>query len=250
MELTYDWKNFQSLFYSKRRLLGPGSESLAPIYLVIDQRVIISASAEGEDLSDWVGATYDEILLDFGHRDVILYDRAKVDQCMNQSLEFEHYYDQIQSLRQECPSQLMTHGRFKSHLDLIHKHFLLFALQSWWHKVFPSSYGIYIRLDDGGGLSLLLIMQRGRVKSFYVPDLSSMIPDRRKHPLDIVKYLSERTLVPVQGLFLSTQEWAEWSEMANPWPKIASTLKAHPNKLVPFKWGLASLIANKAYFGF
>jgi hypothetical protein len=88
------------------------------------------------------------------------------------------------------------------------------------------------------------------VDSFHIPDLTGALVERKRTPNDIVKYLSERYLVPVQGLFLTSAEWMEWSESSNPWPKIAKALKGSRAKLAPFKWSLATLIAIRAYFGF
>ncbi len=247
MELSYDWKNFQSLFYIKRTLSS--TATFGPIYLVTDGRMIVSVLSEGEDLNDWIGSTTDEMVAELGHREVIQFDREKVDEWMDHASGLEHFYDQIQYLRNDSQPQWVTKNKLKQNSFWMHEHFLLFAVRSWWSQLVPSTYGIYIRLDEGRGLSLFLIVQRGRVQSFHVPDLSSMIPDRRKYPSDIVKYLSGHYLVPVQGLFLSTKEWFEWSEMAHPWPKIAAAVHSQHNKLVPFNWGLAFLIATRSYFG-
>jgi len=247
MELIYDWKSFQSLFYVKKGL--PAPESSGSIYLVADGRVVVSAFSEGEDLSDWVGATYDEVLAEFSHRDLVLFSREKVDKWMSASVSLPHFYDQIRFLRSEAKPDLVTRSQLRGQELVSQGHFLLEVLQTWWHKVLPSTYGIYIRLDGPQGAALLMVVQRGRLKSFHVPDLSSMIPERRKHPGDVVKFLSERHLVPVQGLFLTSEEWGEWSRLSNPWPKIASTLKSNRSKLVPFKWSIATLIVMRTYFG-
>lgn len=248
MELSYDWKNFQSFFYSKRK--SAASELLGPIYLVTDRKVIVSALSEGEDLSDWIGATYDELLAEASHRQFILFDRTQVDQSVGKACSLKHYYDQIRFLQNEAKPTPLVHGKVKSAEVLLPKHFLLFAIQSWWSKFLPSTYGIYIRLKgEMGEQSLFITVQKKQVLSFQVPDLSSMIPDRRKHPQDVVRFLSERYLVPVQGIYLTDAEWAEWSEMANPWGKIFSAVKVDHSKLMPFKWGLFLLLGLRAYFG-
>ncbi len=255
MELSYDWKTFQSLFYLKRlsnstAALGPAAGSTpGPIYLITDKKVVISAFSEGEDLSEWLGTTSDEVIVEFPNREIMVYDREKVDQWMSSSINLSHFYDQIQFFHSEAKPQHLTRSRFKNHEVLIHHHFLLQAIQSWWQKVFPSTYAIYIRLNGESGESLFMVIQRGRLSSFQIPDLSSMIPERRRHPADVVKYLSERHLMPVQGLFISSNEWVEWSQSANPWPQILSALKADRTKLAPFKWSFFSMIAGRAWFG-
>ena len=57
------------------------------------------------------------------------------------------------------------------------------------------------------------MIRRGRIDAFHEPDLSSMGQDRRKVPAEVVKYLSEKHLVPVQGIFVPAAEWADWSEV-------------------------------------
>jgi hypothetical protein len=250
MELNYDWKSFQSMFYPKKRLTYSLESSPASIYLISEGNVIISTFSEGEDLSDWIGATRDEVKAEFAHRELIFFNREEVDQWTNASVDLVHFYDQIQFLKTEVKPQLVTKNKLKVLEAFAPRHFFLQAIQSWWHKVLPSTYGVYISLDGVHGSSLLLTVQRGRIDSFYVPDLSSMMQERRRHPSDIVRFISERYLIPVQGIFLTSNEWMEWSESPNPWLKIIKAVKANRYKVVPFRWGLVSLIAIRAYFGF
>jgi hypothetical protein len=249
MELSYDWKSFQSMFYAKRKLSAQVDSSLGPIYLVCENNIMISAFSEGQDLSDWIGATQDEVKAEFAHRELIFFEREKVDEWLSSAGDLIHFYDQIQHLRSKSKPNMISKSRSKNGDLLISQHFLLQSVQSWWQKLLPSTYGIYISKEGNAGSSLLLIIQRGRVGSFHVPDLSSMIPERRKHPADRVKYISERYLIPVQGVFVTSAEWEEWSESANPWPKILAALRSNRNKLTPFSWGLTWLISLRAYFG-
>lgn len=245
MELAYDWKSFQSIFYSKKRFTS--LENPGTIYLITEGKTIISAFSEGEDLSDWTGATADELIAEISHRELVFYNRDQVDQWMSQAVGRSHYYDQLQFLCAEVKPQKIIRNRFKHPEMIRQEHFLLKALQTWWNRVLPSNYGVYIRLEGSPVGGLLVIVQRGKVDSFHVPDLSSMVAERRKYPGDVVKFLSERHLVPIQGIYLTAAQWAEWSEMQNPWHKIAIALRNNRNILVPFKWSLASLIASRAY---
>src|SRR5262245_3226068 len=108
MELNYDWKTFQSLFYSKRKLSSQDSNPDGPLFLVLDDTVIVAAFSEGEDRSDWIGATYDEVAAEFPHRDLVLYDRAKLDQCLESVIQRPHFYDQIQQLWMDTKPQVLT----------------------------------------------------------------------------------------------------------------------------------------------
>ncbi len=250
MELNYDWKSFQSFFYPKKRISPNESNSTGPIYLVVEERIVVSAFSEGDDLSDWIGATRDEVTAEHLQRDLIFYDRDKVDQCMNSAIGLPHYFDQTQLIREESKPHFVGRARLKNHEAWVKKNFLLQTIQGWWQKIFPSRYGLYIHLAGEHQTSqLLLVIQRGKVNSFHVPDLSSMIRERREHPSDVIKHLSSKYLLPVQGLFVTASEWSQWSEDATPWPKILKALQANKNKLVPYKWSLAILIRIKAYFG-
>ncbi len=247
MELNYDWKNFQSIFYPKKKLNS--SDPQTPVCVVVEGKVVISAFSEGQDLSDWIGATWDEVDSEFSHRELYVFDRAQVDQWMNQAVDRVHFYDQIQFLQSQSQPLRVNRSRSKSTELSPKKHFLLRSLESWWRIVLPSTFGVYVSLDQNPASSIFLLVQKGRVSSFHVPDLSSMIPDRRLVPKDVVKYISENHLVPVQGVFLTSKEWAEWSEHGNPWPQVATALRADHTKLAPFNWGLTLLIFLKGYLG-
>jgi hypothetical protein len=255
MELIYDWKSFQSLFFGKKRYLLSDSSAVmdSVIYVIVDGKVVISVLCDTDDLSDWLGTTLEQFQAEFLHRELVVFDRKKIDQWILKTEELRHYYDQTQLLKVEAKRSLAGRKLFKTHLSNlsshIQRHFLLDATQSWWKRVLPSHYGIFIQLDAQSSSSLLIIFQNGKLVSFQVPDLSSMIPDRKKHSQDIIKYLAGRYLVPIQGLFLTSHEWAEWSESPNPWKKIAISLKNGRNKLVPMNWGIVFLILCRVYLG-
>jgi hypothetical protein len=198
-----------------------------------------------------VGESWEEIVAEFSHREIILFEREKVDQWMAMGLDQPHFYDQIQNLRTLSQPTLLARTRLKSEIGPGFTHFLLLAIETWWQKVLPSVYGIYIHLTTATAPQTLLVMvKRGRVESFHIPDLSPLMPIHRNQPTQIVKHLSGHYMMPVQGLFLSQATWQEWSEASNPWEKIASALKANRNQLVPFHWSLFSLILGRRYLGF
>jgi hypothetical protein len=264
MELSYDWQSFQSMFYPKRRSATQlGSEIGGPIYLVCEGNIIVSAFAENDDLSDWIGAEYQELAAEQPHRELLLFERAKVDGWMSESMALPHIHEQLEFLREKAGLDVVStrakpakKGRKLSrqnvelkqgHGHLGHQHFLLEAMQGWWGKVLPSAYGVFIRLEGQGEQDLFVLVRRGRLEAFHEPDLSSMGKERRKVPGDVVKYLSEKHLVPVQGMFVPAQEWAEWSDSHNPWRRITASLKANQARMVPFRWSLMSMMASRAF---
>lgn len=244
MELTYDWRSFQSMFYPQRRsAAGQGAEPSGKIFVVVEKDVVLAAFAESEDLRDWIGAPLQEMSKEFPHRKVIQLQRKDVDQWITDGVKLPHYFDQIESwgsAAAQADAQWDACGR---------KHFLLEALQGWWGKVLPSAYGVFVRLEGKSGApdrDFFLIVRRGRFDCFHDPDLTSMGADRKRVPAEVVKYLSEKHLVSVQGVFVSAQEWLDWAESADPWRLVARALKSGSFKMVPFRWTVASLVAGRA----
>ena len=245
MELTHDWRGFQSLFLSSKN--STTAADLHPIYLILNGKVIVSAFSEQDDLSDWLGATEDELRVALPEREVVVFEKSKVDGWLTDSLELNHFYDQTQLLRSKA-KPVLTKMKKTPKTEAIHYgHFLLHGVQTWWRRFFPSTYAVYLQVEGSDAPSLLMVVQRGLIRSFHAPDLSSLPPERRKQPTPIIKYLSERHLMPVQGIFVTLEEWKLWSESENPWPQIFATLRSNRNKLVPFKFSLVSLIASRAY---
>ncbi|MFZ9595727.1 MAG: hypothetical protein ACO3A2_06570 [Bdellovibrionia bacterium] len=247
MELNYDWRKFQSLFYLKKEP-NPSSQ-LQPIYLFTQTKTILYAFSDSEDLAEWMGSETDALLREFPHREIVVYDQERTDQCIVDSLPLSHYYDQTLFLRNQAKPQWVTGFKNKKNPLDPSAHFLLQAIEGWWQKLLPSNFGIFIRLDGVSGRSLLMIFKRGRLDSFQVPDLSGMIPERKKHSTDVVRHLSENYLVPIQGLFVTSEEWKSWSKSPNPWPEILKSIQAGSHKMTPRNWGLLFLIACRAYLG-
>ncbi len=255
MELAYDWRRFHSLFYPKRKSGGQtAAVRSGPVYLVVDGETILSAFSESEDLSEWIGLSFQEISSTIAHRELVLFDRSKVDQWVHGSLSHPHFYEQVEDMRQKIRPQMLSHGKIKdvSMESLIRRHFLLDAIKGWWSKIFPTNYGIFIRLtqtENKAPQEFFLVIRRGKVESFRTPDLSSLDVERRTQAAALTKYLSEKYLVPVQSLFVSADEWAEWSESSDPWKKVAAAIKSGKLQLHPFRWSWVFLIATRTYFG-
>ena len=238
------------------------NEVAGPVYLVVEGDVIVGAFAECEDLSDWIGAQYQDMAADMPHREVLLFERAKFEEWLAQGMALAHVHEQLDLLRTRAasgvistrakPSKKGKRGDIRlkqGHAHLGNQHFLLEAMQSWWGKVLPSAYGVFIRLEGQKEQDLFILLRRGRLAAFHEPDLTSMGRDRRKIPADVVKYLSEKHLVPVQGIVVPTAEWTEWSSCSSPWRKVAASLKTNQSRLVPFRWSLVSLMASRAFLG-
>jgi hypothetical protein len=245
MELISDWKNFEHLFFNKKKSVS--SDSASPVFLILRSKVILAAYSENDDLGTWVGATVDEITAALLNREFIFFEKEKIDQWIGEAGELSHFYDQLTYFRSMAKPYGVKAKRINWDEAWVQGHFLLEAVQTWWCKLFPAQYGIFIQLDSNDGPSLLMVIKRGKIHSFHDPDLSTLAPERRKQNQAVVKYLSGRYMVPVQGFFLTSEEWMAWLELKSPWAKILSSIQRDRNKIAPFNWGLVTLIASRAY---
>jgi hypothetical protein len=252
MELTYDWQAFHEVFTRPRSASPASGQPTGPVFAVLHDGAVVAAYAENEDLSDWIGAASSEIATGLGHRELRFYDRSKADAWIAEALALPHAYEQRSFLARKAVPEPRT-GDSSRKLSVVGPklHFLLEAVEGWWGKLLPSAYGLLIRLEgqstgrEAG--SLLVVVRRGRIESFQEPDLGPMGAERAKQPAEVIKYLSEKHLVPVQGLFVPAHEWREWSESPKPWVKLAAAVRANRARLVPFRWFLVTLMATRAF---
>lgn len=260
MELSHDWVGFQSLFQPHRRQSTTGASGGGPIYLVVDGDVIITAYAEQEDLSDWIGGSHRELVAQHRHRPIAAFDREQADRLGQEALRagtpqgpdaplgHAQFYDQVEMLRSKS-ALVSPDGAAGGRKPEPIQHFLFEAIHGWWAKVLPASYGIYLRIEGRPERHFLLVVRRGSFEAFHEPDLTSIGPDRRRQPADVVKYLSERYLVPVQGVLVSAADWDEWAQLRDPWGLVARSFRAERTRLVPSHLGLRSLIGARTLLG-
>ncbi len=237
-ELTHDWQSFQGTFYPRRKAqaLPASAGSTSPLYVVVDGVRVVSAYGEGEDLGDWIGCTYAEISDRMSHRKLVVFDRKQVDEWMGSAAGLPHFYDQTGFFREKAAMPL-------------HRHFLLESLHGWWQKVFPASYGIYLRMEgetESQHSDFFLTVRRGRVDSYVGLDI---VETGDRAIADTVKALADRHLLKVQGFVVSQKDWAEWSDTSYPWRRVVAALRAKTLRLVPFRWGVAGLLVLRAFFG-
>lgn len=264
LEFNLDWKAFRRVFYPQRRVGGMREAAATdPAYLVVDSDRIVSAFAESEDLTDLRGVCYGELVERTTHRDLVAFDRAEVDLWFQEAIREPHYYGQVEAIRRAArPASVVrprlgkrgvpAHGSRKDWSLEVERHFLLEALHGWWSKVLPSAYGVYVRLDLGPGRTprdFIAVTRRGQFECLATPDLSSLSAERRADPEQLVKYLSEKYLVPVQGVWARADEWYAWSDLADPWKQVAQSLRQGALALHPFRMSVAFLISTRGYLG-
>jgi hypothetical protein len=258
MELNFHWKTFRTVFLTYSQST---SNLLEPLYIVAEKRTIIALFSDTEDLSDWIGSTYEELLDAFPQRNFIIYPREKVDHWLEMSLSQSHFYDQALFLREQAKSYLANHpeaiistsdkGSLRHfRIDRIPEHFLLKALNSWWLKILPEYYAIYLDLSENHtSWSLLVFIQRGKVITFQVPDFTSISKTNPPSLRQRIEFLKSRHLIPIQGISVAFQQWKEWSSLENPWHQIVHALKKDKQKVIPQGFGIQLLIRTKSFLG-
>lgn len=275
MALTTDWRGFQKTFRPRKRLTPKQEDEFnGPVYFVTDQDVVIACLGEKENLHEWVGAPLEEVKSAFENREVIVFEREEVDRVLVESHQADHAYHEEKKVQSKASPQLISKTRFHSRTPKLRKgsnkllkeihptefrpHFLLEALEGWWQRVLPDSYGFLVRLQDrntgallpGEGFEdFLILIRKGKVESFFVPELTSLGSARAREADQVVRYLSEKVMMPVVGLFISREDWAKWSHQSDPWPEVAQALRKSRSVMVPFRVGLFSLISARAYVG-
>lgn len=260
MELSYDWIGFQDLFYPRARTqLGRGAIGVqtGPLHVIAENDTVVEIFGENEDLSDWIGASLGQLKSQMPNRKLVLFDRKEVDAWMQESLPLPHFYEQIELHREKAlgislekptdPKGAKKPAKKKESALEFKQHFLLEAILGWWGKVLPSAYGIFIQVEGQGAQEFLLLVRRGAFDGFHKPDLSYLGAERRKQPAEVTKFLSEKYLVPIQGIFVSASDWTEWLNSPSPWNLVSKSLKAGRTRIYPKRYGMKLLLGSRAY---
>ena len=273
MELNLDWKAYQTAFQLKARpkpgaalaastnLPSPARRDLG---LVVEgaaspESVIVAAFCEGEDSSEWIGQTPQEVLQSEERsgmgRTLWVYSRAEVEKVLANSSEVtapgNHFLSQLERLRTEAQPLVLgaggsNQGKVPS-LPSPEMHFIPGLLASGWIRFFPSSFGLYFRIEGTRPeKQYFLVFRRGKLEAFFEPDLSSMNPDRRKDPVEVARYLGKSAGVPAQGVQVSSADWKIWAESPHPWKEVAEAIRAERARLIPFRWPVAVWIGTRA----
>ncbi len=261
MELTYDWRSFQSVFYPQKRALSSGMKPNQTVFAVVEKNIVLTVYADGQSYSEFVGASAQSLRAAIGGRELVAIEREQMDQWTQGALALSHLPEQTEFFRRSIAPELQSKVR--------ERHFLLDSLLGTWGRTLPSAFGVFIRLEKAAAShvvapelmealgarcreyldqeqDILVLIRRGKIEAFYEPDLSPMGAERRCLPGEVVKYLSEKHSVPVQGLVLPMIEWMAWNHSAKPWRQFGSAFKSRTAKLYPLRWQLTGLLALRA----
>lgn len=260
MELSYDWKTFNYFFGSSKASEVPSAgNDLGPLVVLKDGNRIVSVLARGEDWSAWVGRSVKAFLEKQEKRETLVLELKQMQQWMENCGEQGHFHDQKELLKSQALvhfqsgkelNELRRKNRRQIIRSLVKKNFLLQATtQSWWTRLLPSTYGVFMRLDaKDGAREIFLIFRRKSLEVFHEADLTSLGSERIQKPSEVIRYLSEKHSIPVQGIFLQSADWAKWSQEFEPWREIALALWKGQIQLSPNRMGIQILIYLKILF--
>lgn len=256
MDLGQDWGTLHRILYPRRKLKG--SSTSQHVFIAHHGERTLRLVGDRDELLFSTGAPLAEASSAAGSdRKVIALDIVDMDRALNECLRSEGgIFEQIGSLGKSLSGSITTASTrsARAPFPIPEEHFIFSAVRSWWGKVLPTSFGIYLHLEGiepSDARSLLLIFKRGELTEFDEPDLSGVSSERRVDLNEVVKILRERHRVPVQGFAMNRADFAEWSESGNTsatWKSIAKTLRADRLQLIPFRFGIAAMLGSRGIF--
>lgn len=244
MELGQDWGILNRILYPRKKTKG-SSES-EQVFVAHHSDRTLRILGDRDEFLFATGAPMSEALTAIGsdHKTIAI-DAAEMDRALIECLKTDGgIYDQMKALRRTLsPSR----GKLPPYTE----HFLLRAVRTWWAKLLPSSFGVYLHLESEETSSLLLIFRKGELTDFDEPDFSAISSERRADLSERVKVLRERYGVPVQGFAMNHADFTEWTEQGaardekGAWKKIAKALRQDRLQLVPFRFSIAAMIGGR-----
>lgn len=243
MELGQDWIKYRDFMNPKRRLKTPKFSNQT--LFVSDNAKTVRVVSDSDNLNSSSGQLLSDAMMQTEPRhSPLVVEAERLDAALAQAAQADAYaLEQVSMLRDKVKP---TFGSFSQWEEP----FLVEAMHSWWGRLLPSSFGVYLSLSDNPNQSILLLFKKGRLDSFGEPDLSSLSEERRRSADEIVKYLREKFSLPVQGLRIKSQDWEAVTEDAHPWKKISQLIRSDSASLVPFRVLTAALIGTKGILGY
>ncbi len=247
MDLGQDWDALNRTLYPRKKARGSSESEF--VFLAHHAERVLRIVGDRDELLFSTGTPVTEAVNAIGAgRKAVAIDIAEMDRALGKILKTDGaIYQQVMALREELQPS-------RGKLPEWDEHFIFSAIRSWWGKLLPSSFGIYLFLEGSETVearSILLIFRKGELHEFDEPDLSAVSQERRTDLGEVVKILRERHRVPVQGFAMNRADFDEWSEAGNvsaTWRHVARALKQNRVALHPFRFGVAALIGARGIF--
>jgi hypothetical protein len=247
LDLGQDWDALNRTLYPRKKAKGASESNTVFIAHHADR--VLRMLGDRDELLFSTGAPVSEALNAIGAgRKPVAIDIAEMDRALALALKSDGgIYEQVMGLRSDLQP---TKGR----LPDWDEHFIFSAIRSWWGKLLPSSFGIFLSLEGSDTVdsrSILLVFRKGELHEFAEPDLSAVSQERQGDLGEVVKILRERHRVPVQGFAMNRADFEEWSDAGNvsgTWKNIARGLKQNRVTLHPFRFGIAAMIGSRGIF--
>jgi hypothetical protein len=267
--LGFDWRSYHQTFGREKRTLSDFQSSVrnAPIWISYSQGNIVSAYHESQDLSEWIGAPLEEFFNKFSSEEILSIEHSELNQWLKSSLQQNHYYAQLGVIKEsalpflkKAPKNNKISKELKweiykknqnaiKYLDQVH--FLFEAIETWWKKILPQHFLLFIRVrtEESVPQDLFLEFQNGEWIGCEVPDLSSLSVEQLQDTVLVSKVLKENYKVP--SLIIETNEvsWKELILSPDPWRVLFKKIGAREIVFFHsrFKWWV--LIGLRAFLG-
>lgn len=213
MDLNYDWRGFQSVFYPAKRL----TQKQHPAFVIHTDGKVDQAFTRTEDLQDWKGREVKELEALWTHRKIVSIGRAQLLQMLSEVAHegaTEKFACQVDRLR----SMAQTRLGWDLSRDVT-RNFLLSGVQSWWKNILPKRFALLLQVEGNRDRieRFMLAYQKGRIDGMIEPDLTHVVPDRLVQDRGVAQSAHERYGYPVIAFFVPMDRWLEWSQDPSPW---------------------------------
>lgn len=242
MEMNLDWTQYRR-FFENTSSEKPGKDLRAQkTYVICDGDRVLTAIKGRTEYSDWCGLELTDLQKELKEKDVVYLQKDRLDRSLFDLLQETHFGDQLAKLR----NQTLHTRDFKLSPK---PHFLVHALESrFWTRVLPNSYALWIRLTDVGQ-DIVMVIRNGKIDQFFTPEMHYLKPERQENAEEWAKALSERLVMPVQGMLVDEATWISLSRNSNPFRRIFSLYFKKKLRLIPARGVTLLMIFLRGYLG-
>lgn len=202
-------------------------------------------SATGDpcfDVSEYAGAPLGDAVAAAAGKDVFTFSVEDVDRLREEGLGAAQVHEETAAWRAHLPARAQDPANF-----------LIRLFEGRLARLLPSAFGmllVFEREDDASGFPAcyLLTFRRGKLESFYEPEIEGLDPRNRVSIEAAAKQMGVRHALKVEAIVLSPREWLGLCQEPTArlaWKRFSASLRAGRARLVPFRLMLSSVIFLK-----